>query len=464
MRIQVDQRDMDLTRGIAHRRCADRGQRRPLVMIPGRRDVDRQDGGILPGLVEVEHPIGRRLHHLGAVGQQHRLKHVHHLRDRRHLHAIGMMREDVEVQPGNDGVADAVLLHQEPGVAAGRGIVPGPPFVDDQPGLLGGIIFVHDRRMLRDELVHLQRVRHRGRPFAFGKAERRALVVPVLVLGPRIIMERQAIDGLARQLHQRLGPFVIRVARPAGDLQHRAVRRFGELRILVGEIGGIFRAHVAATPPQFVADAEILDLPRRGMAVGGALLGQRRAVGRGHIFHPLRGFAGRRAADIGRDIGFRAQFLDEAHEFMRAEAVVLVDTAPVGVDLDRTLRARADAVAPVIFVGETPARPADHWHADRLQRLQHVATIALVVRDGRFLADPDPAIDAVPEMLGELAEHLAVHPRAGFIRMDRRAGGPNGCRCLRITGLTDGERGRQCARRKAESDRVTDHGNVPSRR
>ncbi|MGO7251677.1 hypothetical protein ACCS63_35680, partial [Rhizobium brockwellii] len=38
------------------------------------------------------------------------------------------------------------------------------------------------------------------------------------------------------------------------------------------------------------------------------------------------------------------------HEFMRAEAVVLGHTAPVGVDLGQALGLRADAFAPVIFM------------------------------------------------------------------------------------------------------------------
>src|SRR3546814_14345756 len=67
----------------------------------------------------------------------------------------------------------------------------------------------------------------------------------------------------------------------------------------------------------------------------------------------------RSTADIRRNISARAQPFGESHEFMRAEAVVLVHAAPVGVDLDRAVFLRADAVAPVIFVGKASARPAD---------------------------------------------------------------------------------------------------------
>ena len=334
------------------------------------------------------------------------------------------MREDIEIEPGDDRIAQRILLLEEPGIAARRRIVPRAPFVDCEHHALGGIIFVHDRRVLGDEVLHLQRVRHGGRPFALGKADRRALVLPVLVPRPRVVMQREAIDVLAGDAHHRLGPFVVGIARAAGDLQHRAVRGLGELRIAVGQVGGIFGAHVAAAAPQLVADTEILDLPRRGMAVALALLGQhRRALRGGHVLDPLRGLGGRCAADIGRDVGAGVQTVHQSEIFVRAEAVVLVDAAPVGVDLGRARLGRADPVAPMIFVRETPAGPAHHRHVDRLQRVQHVPPVAAVIGDARILADPDPAIDAVAEMLGELAEHVAVDDRAGLVRLQRRGDG-----------------------------------------
>jgi len=60
--------------------------------------------------------VGRRQQHLRAVGQDHGLEHVHGLRDRGHLDAVGVLVEDVEVRRRGDGVANGVLLHEEAGV------------------------------------------------------------------------------------------------------------------------------------------------------------------------------------------------------------------------------------------------------------------------------------------------------------------------------------------------------------
>ena len=301
--------------------------------------------------------------------------------------------------------------------------------------------------MARHELLHLQRVGHGGRPFALGKAQCRALVAPVLVARAGVIMQREPVDILARKLHQRFGPRVIGIARAAGDLQHRSAGRFGELRIAVGQVGGIFGAHVAPASPQFVADPQILHLPRRRTAIGGALPGQHARAGRrGQIFHPLCGLGRRRAAQIGRHIGLRPQPFDEPHELVRAERIVLGHAAPVGVHLHRAPAARADAVAPVIFVGETAARPAHHRHLDRLQRRNHVAAITAVVRDLRIAAHPQAAIDAGAQMLGELPEHLPVHPRAGPVRRQRHGGDAD-----RLAGHRSG-RLRACGQRRGQHD------------
>ena len=77
-------------------------------------------------------------------------------------------------------------------------------------------------------------------------------------------------------------------------------------------------------------------------------------------------------------------------------------------------RSRADAVAPVVFVGEAAARPADVRHLQRLERGDDVVADAARVRDAGVRADPDALVDAVAEMLGELAEDVAVDLRPGF--------------------------------------------------
>jgi len=44
--------------------------------------------------------------------------------------AIGVAREDVQVERGQDGVTEAVLLHEEAGLLPGSGAYQ-PPLVDD---------------------------------------------------------------------------------------------------------------------------------------------------------------------------------------------------------------------------------------------------------------------------------------------------------------------------------------------
>ena len=98
-----------------------------------------------------------RQDHLLLVGDDHRLQHVDHLGDVGHADAIGVAREDVQVERREHGVAQAVLLHQEARVAARQRSVPAAPFIDDQRDLLLGIVLVHDGGVLGDDRVHLER-------------------------------------------------------------------------------------------------------------------------------------------------------------------------------------------------------------------------------------------------------------------------------------------------------------------
>ena len=81
---------------------------------------------------------------------------------------------------------------------------------------------------------------------------------------------------------------------------------------------------------------------------------------------------------------------------------------------------RADAVAPVIFISEAAAGPAHVRYLHRLQRGDDVVADAARIRDLGVRADPDAFINAVAEMLGELAEDVAVDFRAGLGRIHRQ--------------------------------------------
>ena len=57
---------------------------------------------------------------------------------------------------------------------------------------------------------------------------------------------------------------------------------------------------------------------------------------------------------------------------MGAKAVILHHAAPMAVDHAPPLGARADAVAPVIFIGKAAARPAQVGNVDPAQRVKRV--------------------------------------------------------------------------------------------
>src|SRR3546814_16002297 len=85
----------------------------------------------------------------------------------------------------------------------------------------------------------------------------------------------------------------------------------------------------------------------------------------------------------------------------------------------RAFFARADAVAPVILVGEAAAGPADDGDVQLFERGHHVAAIAVGVGDFRIGADPDAVVGAAAEILGELALDRGLDRCAGRLEVVR---------------------------------------------
>ena len=99
------------------------------------------------------------------------------------------------------------------------------------------------------------------------------------------------------------------------------------------------------------------------------------------------------------------------HELVGAEVVVLLDVAPVRVDH----RGRS-ALGPM---------PSRQWYSSAKQppgqrrfgicsarkRLDHVESDAALVRDRRVLADPEAAVDASAQVLGEVAVEVPADRR-----------------------------------------------------
>ncbi len=352
------------------------------------------------------------------VGQDHGLQHVDHLGDVGHPHPVGVGLEDVEIDRRRDGVAQAVLLIEKGAVGARLGVEPNTPFVDGQTDPPSRIIFVHHRAVVADQPVHLQRGFQGGDPLGFSELGRRSLVRP-LAGRDGVEMQRDGVDQVAGLGHQGVGPRQVVSVGAAGDLDdRRGAGRPQEGRIASVEIGIGPRAHVPAAAPGLVAHADIVDPPGLVATVGPALAGQARTRVRGQVFEPVARLLRRSATDIGREIGLGPDQFGEVHEFVRAEAVGLLDPAPVRVHADGPAVLGPYAVAPVVGVGKAAAGPADHRDLDRLQRLDDVLAIAMDIGNGRTLAHPDPVIDPVAEMLGELALKLGPHHSAWLVGMD----------------------------------------------
>src|SRR5690606_38620192 len=92
--------------------------------------------------------------------------------------------------------------------------------------------------------------------------------------------------------------------------------------------------------------------------------------------------------------------------------------APVRVDHAGPLVARPDPVLPVVVVGEAPAGPAQVRDADRAERVDDVAPDAAHVRHVGVLPDPEAAVDAASEVLGEVSVDVAGDGRSGQVEVD----------------------------------------------
>src|SRR5699024_3744786 len=142
----------------------------------------------------------------------------------------------------------------------------------------------------------------------------------------------------------------------AGDLVVAVVAHVGG--VLAGELGVVLGAHVPAAAPGLVADAEERHGPRLVPAVLAAQRRHRRVVGAGEVLDPVTQLAHRAGADVAVDVRLGAEQLDEVHDLVGAEGVVLDEVAPGGADHAGAVLARADPVAPVVVVGEAAAGPA----------------------------------------------------------------------------------------------------------
>src|SRR5262249_21605818 len=135
------------------------------------------------------------------------------------------------------------------------------------------------------------------------------------------------------------------------------------------------------------------------------------------VIDPLVKIPRRQAAHVGRQIGSGPAQLAEAQEFIGPEMIRVILPRAVRrsfrpsrvypeVRAARAILARPDAVAPVVAVGETPARPPDDARLDSLHRFDDRLPDAADVGDLRVLAHPDAVIDHAAQMLDEMSVYF----------------------------------------------------------
>ena len=335
---------------------------------------------------------------------------------------------------GHQRVAQRVLLVQETGVGARLHVPPGAPLVHDETDLALRVPAVHDRLVARHQLLDAGRVAQREVPLLLVEAGGRALRRPApghCVVVQRDGLERPGAGVRRRQVvegtHQRLGPVVVVAVRARGDPVHRVVAVVADVGgVLAGQRGELLDAQVAAAAPRLVAQSPERDPPRLVAPVLPPQGGHRGAVAAGQVLDPLGHLPHAARADVAGDVRIRAQQLAQRHELVRAEGVVLDHVAPVRVHHAGTQLARADPVAPVVVVGEAAARPAQVRDADAAQRLHHVEADPALVRGRGALPHPESAVDAAPQVLGEVAVDVAGDGGAGQVEVNDGGDGRGG--------------------------------------
>ena len=322
--------------------------------------VERQIGGLLERGVHAEHVVGGREHHVASVlrvGENHRLQHVHDLCDVGHAHAVTVAVEDIQRDGCHESIAHGVLLIEVSAHGARLLVPPGSPFVYQESDALLWVFLVHDVAMLLDDVLNLQALAERPVVLIVVVDQSRALRAIPSAAG--VVVQRQTVHLVAHTIHQHARPVVVVVAGTRSNLIELVAIVVAAVGLVAAiEVGIVLRAHVATATPRLVAHAQIFHLPGLVASVLSAQLRHRRVAVARHVFHPLGHLFHRAAAHVTADVGLTAKQFAKVQELMRTERVVLDGSAPVVVLHLRTLRARSDAVAPVIFVGKASAGPA----------------------------------------------------------------------------------------------------------
>src|SRR5262249_13601082 len=135
------------------------------------------------------------------------------------------------------------------------------------------------------------------------------------------------------------------------------------------------------------------------------------------IRDPIVKLPGRARTDVGREVRLRADQATEPHELMNAELVglrrILAGRHPMLPEVvsPGTFGRWADAVAPMVAVGEASARPAEIRSSDSLHVINELLANPVVIRNPGIASDPNAVIDHAAEMLDEMPIQMRVDDR-----------------------------------------------------
>ena len=131
-------------------------------------------------------------------------------------------------------------------------------------------------------------------------------------------------------------------------------------------------------------------------------------------------FLGRAGSYIGGNVGFGSDQAAEMHEFVNTKLIALGGVEAGGhaalpeVVRTRTRAGLADAIAPVVSVGEAATGPTKIGSANPLHVVDKLLADSIYVRDLRIPAYPDTVVDNAAQVLDEVSVNMRADERAGF--------------------------------------------------
>jgi len=286
-----------------------------------------------------------------------------------HRHHVRAGVEVVEHARRRERVPDRPRLFEA--VLRDRLRVPDPPLVDDGADAPGGDERLQYRRGPVDVPPDGCRPGERPEVLRLGEVGRLARLV--VAVDREVVEEFEPTDiGDGAALAERLEepPVPVGVVVATGDefeaplAEHplerpEVVREPAELeRVALGVVP-------AATAPVLVADTPPAHVLWLLAAVLAAHLDEVGAPVVVAVLRPVDGFARRPAPDVPREVGLRADAPADPQELLGAEPVgfhplVFPALGPPEAPTSGTRLSRADAVSPVVVVGETPPWPPEH--------------------------------------------------------------------------------------------------------